>query len=181
MKKVIVIFLICLFGIQCSAQNSKNVWHVQNVKTNYVPKGILDTGYYKPPKYLKGKRIITNDSILILTDIRMNYIASALTNEFSDTIILEKKVLFKKLNDDKTNKMYPGDEFIECVQHNNDTCFASESFFNLLGFKEDVINAYISPVGKHSKTKLILFLLKENKKVLYSENDFLLLFLSKNR
>lgn len=58
--------------------------------------------------------------------------------------------------------------------------FASEAFLNLLKVKGNGVNAYLSPSGKHSKTKCILFILKENKEaVLFSENDFLLLFLTK--
>jgi hypothetical protein len=180
MKKAIVILLITVFCTQCSAQDPSSIWQVKDMKTTYTPKGVSDR--YELPLDLKGKEIKFQYNLLTLTEIRKNYIGSALNDEFGDTIILEKKVLFKRQDDDDISKMYPGDEFIECVQNYNDTCFASESFFNLLGFKDDVINAYISPVGKHSKTKLILFVLRENREmVLYSENDFLLLFLSKNK
>lgn len=180
MKAIVPFFFVAVLCSQCSAQKHSTVWVVKRTKTNYVPKGILDTDYYKPPKLLKEKRIQIQDNLLILTEIRKNYVGSALSNEFGDTVILKKEVFFKKQKDDEMSTMYPGDEFVECVQNNNDTCFASEAFLNLLEVKGNGVNAYLSSSGKHTKTKCILFILKEDKKaVLYSENDFLLMFLSK--
>jgi hypothetical protein len=182
MKTIVSIFIIAVFCKQCSAQKHSTVWKVENVKTNYVQKGILDTDYYKPPKYLIGKRLQIQDSLLTLTEVRKNYVGSALGDEFSDTIILEKRIFFKTQKDDEYSLQYPGDEFAECIKNNNDTCFASETFLNLLGVKGNGVNAYLSSSGKHSKTKCILFILKENKEaVLFSENDFLLLFLTKKQ
>jgi hypothetical protein len=179
MKIIVPIFIIVVLCSQCSAQKRCIEWKVRNVKTNYVQKGILDTDYYKPPKYLIGKCIQIQDSLLTLTDIRKNYVGSVLNDGFSDTIILEKRIFFKRREDDDFSRMYPGDELVECIQKDSDTCFASEAFLNLLEVKGNGVNAYLSSSGKYSKTKCVLFILKENKEaVLFSENDFLLLFLT---
>lgn len=178
MKSIILIFIITVLCSQCSAQKPNNRWKVVKVKTNYVQKGILDK--YQLPLRLKDKEVQIHDSLLIVTDIRKNYTGSSLNDDFGDTILMKKKVLFKKRVDDQLSSLYPGDEFIECVQSGSDTCLASMAFFKLLESKGNDVFAYVSTPSKHSKTKCILFLVKENSKaVLYSENDFLLLFLTK--
>lgn len=178
MRTLVLAFIITVLCSQCSAQKHSTVWKVEKVKTSYVQKGVNDG--YELSLNLKGKLIQIEDSLLILTEIRKNYVGSALNDEFSDTIILEKSIFFKEQKDDEYTLQYPSDEFVECVQNSNDTCFAGEAFLNLLEVKSNGVNAYISSYGKHSKTRCILFILKENKKaVLYSENDFLLLFLTK--
>jgi hypothetical protein len=180
MKTIIPIFMIAVLCSQCSAQKQSTIWKVENVKTSYVQKGISDE--YELPLHLKGKRIQIQDSLLTLTEVRKNYVGSALNDEFSDTIILEKRIFFKRQKDDEYTLQYPSDEFVECIRNNNDTCFASEAFLNLLEVKDNGVKAYLSSSGKHSKTKCILFILKENKEaVLFSENDFLLLFLTKKQ
>jgi len=178
MKTIVPIFIIAVLCSQCSAQKRSTMWKVENLKTNYVQKGVSDK--YELPLHLKGKHIQIQDSLLTLSEIRKKYVGSTLSDEFSDTIILEKRVFFKRQKDDEYTLQYTSDEFVECVQNNNDTCFASEAFLNLLKVKGNGVNAYLSSSGVHSKTKCILFILKENKDaVLFSENDFLLLFLTK--
>lgn len=180
MKTTVLIFIIAILCSQCSARKRSSVWKVKNVKTNYVQKGINDE--YELSLDLKGKGIGIQDSLLIITEIRKNYVGSALSDEFGDTINFEKKIFFKKRKDDKLSIQYPGNEFMECMLSGNDTCLIGESFLNFLEVKGNGVNAYLSSSGKHSKTKCILFIVKENKEmVLFSENDFLLLFLTKNR
>lgn len=180
MKTIVPIFIIAILCSQCTAQKHSTVWEVTSVKTNYVQKGISDE--YELPLGLKGKHIQIQDSLLTIAEIKKKYVGSALSDEFSDTIILEKKIFFKRQKDDEYTLQYPSDEFVECVQNDSDTCFASEAFLNLLEVKGNGVNAYLSSSGKHSKTKCILFILKENEEaVLFSENDFLLLFLTKKQ
>lgn len=179
MKQIVLIFLIVVLYGQCSAQRYSATWVVKDVLTNYVQKGIEDV--YELPTNLKGKRIQIQDSLITIPEIRKNYIGTSLSDEFGDTIILEKKIFFKRQKDNEFTLQYPGDEFAGCVRNNNDTCFASDAFFNLLKVKGNDVHGYLSLSGKHSHTKCILFILKENNvAVLYSENDFLLLFLAKN-
>jgi hypothetical protein len=180
MKTIVPIFIITVLLSQCSAHKRSNVWKVESLEINYLQKGVSDE--YELPLHLKGRFIKIQDSLLIITEIRKNYVGSTLNDEFRDTIILEKRVFFKRQKDNEYTMKYPSDEFVDCVQSNADTCFASESFLNLLKIKGNGVNAYLSSTGKHSKTKCILFILKENKKaVLFSENDFLLLFLTKKQ
>lgn len=183
MKTLVPIFIIAVLCSQCSAQKHSTVWKVENVKTNYVQKGTLDTDYFTPPKRLIGTKIHLKDNRIILSNAFKKRIDwSNLIEQFGDTIYFEKAVYFKRREDDDLSRIYPGDELIECVQNNNNTCFASEAFLNLLEVKGNGVNAYLSSSGRHSKTKCILFILKENKEaVLFSENDFLLLFLTKKQ
>ena len=179
MKSIIPIFIIAVLCSKCSAQKQSAAWVIKDAKTNYVPKSNLDTDYYKPPKYLKGRQIQIQDSLLIISEVRNNYVGSALSDEFGDTVTLKKKTFFKMQKDDEMSIMFPGDELAECIQGINDTCSVSATFLKLLEVKGNWVKGYLSSTGKHSKTKCILFMLKEDKAVLYNENDFLLLFLSR--
>lgn len=180
MKTIVPIFIVAVLCSQCSAQKLSTEWKVRSVKTNYVQKGILDVDYYKPPKYLIGMNLQIKDRLIILPIISKNYIGSTISDEFRDTIIIEKRMSFKRREDDEVSIQFPGDEFVECITSNEDTCSIGKSFLNLLEIKGNTINAYLSLSGKYSKTKYVLFILEENKEaVLFSENDFLLLFLTK--
>ncbi|HTN46336.1 MAG TPA: hypothetical protein VL098_08320 [Flavipsychrobacter sp.] len=171
-------FFMAVFVCQCSAHKNITVWTVKEVKTNYVQKGSDDK--FELPFNLKGKKMQLLDSLIILSEVRRNYLGSTLSDEFTDTIFLKDRIFFKREKDDTNAQVYPGDEFTECIRSNNDTCFISNTFLNLLGFKGNGIEAYLSPFGKHTKTKCIFFVLKEDKEiVLYCENDFLLLFFVK--
>lgn len=183
MRTIVPIFIIAVLCSQCSAQKRSTAWKVENVKTNYVQKGILDTDYFTPPKRLIGTKIhLQGNQIILSSTFKKRMEWSNLTEQFGDTIYFKKPIHFQRRADDDLSRMYPGDELIDCVQNNNDTCFASEAFLNLLEVKGNGVNAYLSSSGKHSKTKCILFILKENKEVvLFSENDFLLLFLTKKQ
>lgn len=177
MKIIILIFIVFVLYDQCLAQKC-TLWKIKHIKTNYIEKGPLDK--YNLPLYLKGKHIQIQDSLLILTEIRKKAIKnhSGFLRNLNDTMILKKRIFFKRQKDDEITLKYPGDEIIECTI-DNDTCFASESFLNLLEIKDNDVNAYLTPLNKY-KSRCILFILKENNKmVLYSEDDFLLLFLKK--
>jgi len=103
MKTIVPIFIIAVLCSQCSAQKCSTMWKVENLKTNYVQKGVSDE--YELPLHLKGKHIQIQDSLLTLTEIRKNYVGSALSDEFSDTIILEKRVCSKKRAKIHTEKL----------------------------------------------------------------------------
>jgi len=180
MKTMVSIFIVAILCGKCLAQKNFTVWKVENVKKNYVQKGFSDE--YELPLYLKGKHIRIQDSLLVIAEIKKNYIGSSLSDEFGDTIILKKNVFFRRQKDDEYTLQYPGDELEECILNKNDTCFVSGAFLTLLEENGNGVNGYISSFGKHSKTKCILFILKKGKEVaLYSENDFLLLFFSRNK
>lgn len=177
MKKIFLIFFALLL-CQCSVQIYSTEWEVIRVKSNYVQKGILDTDYYLPPKYLVGKKLYLIDSLVVLSDINKNFPNSALNEDFGDTLIIEKSIIFKKREDDEPSILFPGSEVVECLENDEDTCVIGRTFFSLLEIEDNVVSAYISSSGKNSKTRCILFILKKNRElVLYCENDFLLLFL----
>lgn len=176
-----LIIITVVFNIQCSAQNhTSDVWVIRKIKTNYVQRGVNDK--YELPNELKGKRIQIQDSAIILAVIYKYYKGLALNDEFGDSIFFNKKIYFKRCEDDNLNIQYPGNEFLDCITNIIDTCNIGGTFLTLLGVKEDGINALVSISVKHSKSRCILFILKKNKEVvLYSENDSLLLFLSKEK
>jgi|GEM_PF-4185579 len=179
-KFISFLFMITLVCIQCSIQKNSTFWVTKNLKTTYVKKGKNDE--FELPLQLKGKRIQIQDSLLILTEVRRQSIGSTLYNEFNDTIILKQTVLFKKQKDNEYSLIYPGSEFLDCIHHNKDICFAGENFFKLLEVEGNEVQSYITSIGKHSMTKCILFIKNENQElVLFIENDFLLLFFSKSK
>ena len=179
MKIIFSIFIMVLLNSQCSTQKSSTVWKIVGIKTNYVKKGLVDD--YELPYGLRGKEVEIEDSLLIISEIRRSHVDTAFRDEFGDTIKFKKKIFFRKIEDDELSIQYPGDEFTECILSNNDTCSISETFLNLLGVNANGVNAYLSSPGKHSKTKCVLFIVKEKKElVLFSESDFLLFFLRNN-
>lgn len=180
MKLIFLIFIITIPYSHSLAQQHSTLWQIRKIKTNYIQRGVNDK--FELPYQLKGKYIQIEDSLLKVAEVRKNILGSALSDEFSDTIILEKKIFFKRVKNNAYSLQYPGDEFTECVQNNKDTCTAGETFLNLLKVKNDGVNAYLSSSGKDSKTKCILFILENNNEaILFSENDFLILFLTKKK
>lgn len=180
MKSIIQFLLIAVFGNPCFAQKTSDIWKISRAKTNYIPKGFLDTDYYKPPKYLKGKRIRLQDSLIIKLYRNQRHDDLVLANDFGDTIRLEKRIYIQRREDDEMSIRYPGDELTDCIIEVSDTCMASNHFMNLLNSKANNLTAYLSEVNRHSKWRCILFVLKEDKEmVLYIPNNFLLLFLRK--
>lgn len=179
---IISMLLVSIFNSKSIAQNTFKKWKIDKVLTNYVQKGDIDSDYFKPPTNLKRKEIAVLDNKIVIDRIRANYVGSYLQSEFGDTLLLEKKIYFKSRKDDLHSKKYPGDEISECSANNIDTCYLSNSFFDLLDTKEDVITAYLSMKGLHSEGRCYLFIIERGKRmVLYSENDMLLLFLKKKK
>lgn len=177
---MLVLLMAMLFN-QCSVKKYQNIWKVYGLKTNYIQKGILDSDYFVPPSYLLENEIEFTESRIIISNIRKIYAGSALASEFGDTIQLERKILFQRYKDDDQSIQYPGDELIDCILESSDTCKVSNHFLNILETKKNNLIAYLSEKGKLSKTRCILFVIKEDRKmVLYNENDFLLLFLAKD-
>jgi len=179
-KKIIFVLFMMLVCSQCSTQKSSHIWTVKDVKTNYIQKGTEDI--FEIPRHLMNQNLpILGDSLIILTPaFKEKMKGSNLTEQFGDTIFLEKKVYFQRREDDELSIKYPGDELSDCVFQTGDTCKVSNNFLNILGTNDNDIRAFLSMNDKESKTRCFLFVLNDGKEMaLYSDNDFLIFFLKK--
>lgn len=178
MRVILFVILVLLLFTECSVKKNNEIgnWKVSRIKTNYIQKGQSDS--FDLPVNLKGSQITWENNQFNLSEIKGKYNDLLFNDEFEDIIMFDKKVKFTKIKLDALSLKFPGDEISECVHTGIDSCLISENFLRLLESKNESIFGYISETGKHSKSKLILFVVKENKKlVLYDENDFLMLFL----
>lgn len=171
---IYIVTSLYLILVNYSCNITTEIFQVTDVKTTYVSKGPLDN--YELSVDLVNTKFIITDSFMLINELMKDNPDNIINEEFGDTIYFERVMEIQKKTKSDGYNQYPYEDLSSCINDANvKNCVINQTFFELI--RADgltTMNATISKQGKYGQY-CVLFDLGKKRKVLYFENDFLLL------